>query len=438
MSQKIVHLMEAPNRDLGWLQDALQSAVELEMATLPPYLCGYWALPDAKGYPAKQIRNIVMQEMAHLGFACNMLCAVGKKPEILIGYGNIQYPGPLPGGVVPKKDSDLIPWDPKFQVQLGFDDFKAFALMCARIEYPEDPVPKALFRAGQIFPSIGQFYDAILDAFHLNDGKIPYATVNQQEGLLGLYMIDKLDKAVAAIQEIQREGEGGSKNPYSGPNQLSHFYAFGELYYRKNYVFNAATGKGDWSGTDIPLQDDQISDMTPIPTGGYPSPPAEVLAFDQTFTEMLGHLDAAWSGGGGAELNAATDMMPDLTDQATSLLGKKKKRTDGPGIYGPQFRMVKTSLSTGGGSSNTGAGTAPVSFARDIKPLFRAIDVAHMKPMGVVLDDYAYMSDVAGDHANAKAVLDVLKNKRMPPGGPFWTPDQLNLFAKWMSDGYKA
>jgi hypothetical protein len=34
-----------------------------------------------------------------------------------------------------------------------------------------------------------------------------------------------------------------------------------------------------------------------------------------------------------------------------------------------------------------------VSFAADIKPLFRPVDVAHMKPHGVKLDDYQYMSD---------------------------------------------
>jgi hypothetical protein len=90
MNQKIVQLMQAPDRNLGWLQDALQCAVELEMATLPPYLCGYWALPDRNSYPAKQIQFIVMQEMAHLGFACNMLCATGKQPEVLIGYGRTQ------------------------------------------------------------------------------------------------------------------------------------------------------------------------------------------------------------------------------------------------------------------------------------------------------------------------------------------------------------
>jgi hypothetical protein len=25
----------------------------------------------------------------------------------------------------------------------------------------------------------------------------------------------------------------------------------------------------------------------------------------------------------------------------------------------------------------------------------------------------------------------------MPPGGPFWTADQLALFAQWQKDGYQ-
>jgi hypothetical protein len=45
-----------------------------------------------------------------------------------------------------------------------------------------------------------------------------------------------------------------------------------------------------------------------------------------------------------------------------------------------------------------------VSFAADIRPLFRAIDISHMKPHGVELDDYAYMSNPD----NAKTVLAAL------------------------------
>jgi len=78
----------------------------------------------------------------------------------------------------------------------------------------------------------------------------------------------------------------------------------------------------------------------------------------------------------------------------------------------------------------------PVSFNKDIKPLFRSIDVEHMMRYGVKLDDYTYMSDGAGDHANAKAVLNTLTEQTMPPGGPFWPQHRLDLFAKWMSNGY--
>ena len=81
-----------------------------------------------------------------------------------------------------------------------------------------------------------------------------------------------------------------------------------------------------------------------------------------------------------------------------------------------------------------------VSFDTDIRPLFRAIDVAHMLPFNVLLADYAYMSNPAGDHQNARSVhafLTGARQPRMPIGGPFWTPTQLALYAKWMSDGFE-
>jgi hypothetical protein len=79
-----------------------------------------------------------------------------------------------------------------------------------------------------------------------------------------------------------------------------------------------------------------------------------------------------------------------------------------------------------------------VSFSSDIKPMFRAIDIAHMKPYNVGLDDYTYMSKVE----NADRVLASLSPHDgeppiMPPGGPYWTETQLALFSQWQKDGYK-
>jgi hypothetical protein len=79
-----------------------------------------------------------------------------------------------------------------------------------------------------------------------------------------------------------------------------------------------------------------------------------------------------------------------------------------------------------------------VSFARDIKPLFRAVDISHMKAHGIKLDDYTFMSDP--DNAD-KVLGTVTPNEgnppAMPPGGPYWSADQLAVFAQWQKDGYQ-
>ena len=78
----------------------------------------------------------------------------------------------------------------------------------------------------------------------------------------------------------------------------------------------------------------------------------------------------------------------------------------------------------------------PTTFEKDILPLFRADDINHMKRYGVMLDDYKYMSDPADNHKNAQAVEDTLRDQSMPPGGPYWSEEQLALYANWRGEGY--
>jgi len=79
-----------------------------------------------------------------------------------------------------------------------------------------------------------------------------------------------------------------------------------------------------------------------------------------------------------------------------------------------------------------------VSFSSQIKPMFRVIDIEHMKLFNVKLDDYVYMSNPE----TADRVLATLsphdgEPPTMPPGGPYWTETQLALFVQWQNDGYK-
>ena len=92
----------------------------------------------------------------------------------------------------------------------------------------------------------------------------------------------------------------------------------------------------------------------------------------------------------------------------------------------------------------------PVRFTTAIKPLFRQIDIDHMKPYNVYLNDYNWMSDPAdgtvgdcdnfADHAHARSVLAFLKGAcipQMPIGGPFWDQAKLDFFEQWMEDGFQ-
>ncbi len=76
------------------------------------------------------------------------------------------------------------------------------------------------------------------------------------------------------------------------------------------------------------------------------------------------------------------------------------------------------------------------SFANDILPLFTTMDIDHMRPSGVSLDDYGYMSQPA----HADRVYETVSSGAMPPpssGEPPWSPDQVALLKAWMDGGYQ-
>jgi len=77
-----------------------------------------------------------------------------------------------------------------------------------------------------------------------------------------------------------------------------------------------------------------------------------------------------------------------------------------------------------------------VSFAQHILPLFREIDIDHMEPFGVLLNDHEYMANPQ----NAQSVRDFLtgdKEPRMPINGPYWSDEQIALFDRWVKGGYQ-
>jgi hypothetical protein len=74
-----------------------------------------------------------------------------------------------------------------------------------------------------------------------------------------------------------------------------------------------------------------------------------------------------------------------------------------------------------------------LSFATDIRPLFREGDVACMKPDGIALDEAAWMCVPA----NARMVYDAVAAGTMPPDEP-WSKETVAKFKAWMDAGYPA
>ena len=71
----------------------------------------------------------------------------------------------------------------------------------------------------------------------------------------------------------------------------------------------------------------------------------------------------------------------------------------------------------------------PISFAKDIKPLFRAKDVNAMKK----LFDLSRYEDV---QSYAAGILQKLTEGSMPCDGA-WPEEQVDLFRRWVEDGRK-
>lgn len=71
----------------------------------------------------------------------------------------------------------------------------------------------------------------------------------------------------------------------------------------------------------------------------------------------------------------------------------------------------------------------PLSFAKDIRPLFRDTpDIDSMKAYGLDLSSY---EDVKG---KAEAIYATLNDGSMPCDEP-WKDSQVQLFRRWMDEG---
>jgi Ferritin-like len=315
----LARLMTVPaeQRDDRWLEEGLQAAIELEMSTIPPYLYAAWSI-DGSADPSgcrRVITGIAVEEMRHMGIACNLLASIGGQPQILQAAPT--YPTELPKHVHKGLPVGLAP----LSRDLLLKTFMAIEEPAAHVVDDPDFVP-----SGSTL--IGQFYDEVQRAF---EARSPAFSTTRQIDLGQFFATSSVITSLADVRDgidlIKRQGEGTAAAPFENsadPDELAHFYQFGEMFHGRRLT---RTRPFTYTG-----------DVVQMPTVRMVSPADDTLQesrdFNQAYSDMLRALQRAWEGGDVAAFAGAVGQMFSLGGAAEALIQKG---------FGPAFIVVDRS-----------------------------------------------------------------------------------------------
>lgn len=330
-------------KDIYELRQHLQTAIEIEHATIPTYLCALYSIKEGTNTFAYQtIQSVVMEEMLHMILAANILNAIGGKPAINTKKFVPEYPTYLPHS------------DKAFKVHLlkfSHDAIDTFL----KIEKPAEPDAPPEDNNWQ---TIGQFYAAIEDALEALDdttaGGIfsgdPCKQLNENDYYGGggkLFAVTDLNSAKKAIHEIVGQGEGINHDTILDTDVLfgeeidyAHYFKFNEINLEKRYCptdkpDDAPSGpvvEVDWNGAYNMHPDPKMSDY---PEGSQLWQKSR--EFNLTYTALLDSLHDTCNGQKHKILEAVP-LMYDLKYKAQDLMRIPFK--DGM-TAGPSFELVR-------------------------------------------------------------------------------------------------
>jgi len=283
------------------VRQAVQTAIEIEHATMPPYLFARYSLGTSNPAIRQTLVSIIREEMLHMMLACNLLNAIGGTPSIDTPEFVPSYPGPLPGSI---QGSLTVPLKP-FSRELCEDVFM-------EIEEPEKPLQ---FRAMVLEnvtgppPTIGAFYarlKSVLRPEHFTgpaerQATSPFFAMPAED-----QVISNVESASHAIDYIVRQGEGTSDDPFDVPGQLGHYYQFAEIVKGRKLIQNPAAGPESppsdryiYGGDPIVIAPGVLPLVENPRSSHYPAGSAARVKsdeFNHSYTEMLAKLQEAFSG----------------------------------------------------------------------------------------------------------------------------------------------
>ena len=307
------------------LQAYLQVALQLEHATIPPYLTALYSMhPSTNADAYRVIRVVAVEEMLHLTLAANLLNAVGGDPD-LNGDGFVPiYPCHLPDG------------EDDFEVgtrAFSRDSVESFL----KIERPAEAVDQRFVsrdRSGRAllpgvdaheddlhFFSIGEFYAEIdegLERLHETMGHAlfcgdPARQVGPEYYYSGggaIVEVTDAASAAAAMRVISEQGEGLGGGIFDNEGELAHYYRFEQLLLGSYY--QPGDRPGHPSGPTLDVDWDAVYPIVDDSDFALYTEPGElqdaVTAFSAAYGDFLARLTDAFRGRPELLLPAVADM----------------------------------------------------------------------------------------------------------------------------------
>jgi rubrerythrin len=127
----------------------LQSALQLEFATIPTYLSAVFSLTRANTKISELILRAAIEEMLHLTAVANLMNAIGVVPDIVAAVRDYPY--------------HLTVLEPPLKLDLCSFSLDLVKNLFMQIETPEDPVEFPMAGFTDQPRTIGQFYGDIID-----------------------------------------------------------------------------------------------------------------------------------------------------------------------------------------------------------------------------------------------------------------------------------
>ena len=254
-----------PIETLKDLQDHLELAIKVELATIPPYLYAMYSIEDQSSEAALLIRSIAAEEMLHAALGANLLLAVGGSLRFDTSQLMPTYPGLLPHH------------RPPLELSLAPCSLDLIRDVFMRIEQPEvhgaPPEPDVFETLGQFYHALeiglndlSERYDLFSDpqtASQLSDPNFYQPVQYDAADSGGLSVVDDRESATAAIEIIVHQGEGLSTERWADPGhqELTHYYKLLQIANGTTPLGEVRPLKSSPSTVDFPDPVQQVADL---------------------------------------------------------------------------------------------------------------------------------------------------------------------------------